>query len=89
MNGIQEVSGSIPLISTKTKGQTEVCFFVLVGVLPVVRLREAECGAFRSGIAAEHDHREYPAALRQKNDPVNEPLAFFTAFLTNLLTKPP
>ena len=66
LNGIQEVSGSIPLISTKTKGQTEVCFFVLVGVLPVGRLREAECGAFRSGIAAEHDRREYPAALHQQ-----------------------
>ena len=64
INGIQEVSGSIPLISTKRKGQASCLFFSFVRVLWNSHPCEAGRGALlESGETAEHKHNEYPAYL--------------------------
>ena len=70
MNGIQEVSGSIPLISTKEKRHIEVCvFFSLIKVLwgeRLCRRRRQNAGEHKRPKAALHARRAYPAYLHQR-----------------------
>ena len=66
LTGSQEVSGSIPLISTKKERQLTLSLFFNVGVLRNDRHGEAARGSLRSAEGAEHDRREYPAYLYQR-----------------------
>ena len=93
LTGSQEVSGSIPLISTKKERQLTLSLFFNVGVLRNDRHGEAARGSLRSAGGAEHDQREYPAYPHQ-NAAANAAaflfiLRYSSAVIQRLLSIPP
>ena len=64
--GSQEVSGSIPLISTKQKDTQRGVFFVCRGFCVSTGIAQQCAVRYEAPQGAEHDQREYPAYLHQK-----------------------